>query len=320
MKRYLYIIISISLIMCCVALAGCRNDRLGENLGRVFKGLNPFDDKNYDSLPEKWQNEHVMDSAAAKEVMEALLESADKGDRDAFAANFTKELRTSPGFDDTLDKFLEAYPKGLGSVERESHGCSGSGSYNYGHNVLDASTYTEVTFDGEWYRIDLGFCYENTDEPDKVGVTYFTVMNTEARAVFLDEYNKDPDNKDDICLLCDIRSSSEVSARRINGIPRLWSDTPTPKLTEDEMRNLLMESRDLGIARKTIGEPNSVFKMHSANGYDFYYELKSDDGKPLYAHIVSLSDDGYIIDAYVCDEDKQYFDEPLAPYIKPEDR
>ena len=311
-------IIICSLLLSCTLLAGCKNDRLAENLGRIGKGLNPFNDSKYDSLPEKWQNEYVSDSSAANEAIKSLFDAAENGDKDAFAKNFTEELRSSPGFSDAVDKFFASYPEGLGKSDYKIHAPSGSGSYNYGHNILDGSTYTELTFEGEWYHIGLAFCYENTDNPERVGVTHFNIMDLESRAVYLVEYNKDPDGTENDYLSCRITGSDEVCARLINERPVIWTSTDTPKLTENEMRKVLMANRnDLGNAMKTIGEPNATFKMYNATGYDSYYELKSNDGKPLYAHICSSSPDGRIIDAYVCTEDKQLYDDPLVPWVKP---
>jgi len=307
-----------SLFVLLTLLTGCKNDRLVENLGRLGNGLNPLNDSKYSSLPEKWQNEYISDSAAAKEAISSLFDAAENGDKDAFAKNFTEELRSTPGFDDDVDKFFASYPKGLGKSDYKLHAPSGSGSYNYGHNVLDGNTYTEVTFEGEWYYIGLDFCYENTDNPERVGVTHFIIMDLESRAVYLADYNKDPDSMDDIHLSCRITGSDEVCARLINGHPLIWTPTDTPKLTEDEMRKVLMANRgDLGTAMKTIGEPNATFKMYNATGYDSYYDLKSEDGRKLYAHICSSSPTGKIIDAYVCTEDKQLYDDPLVPWVKP---
>ena len=307
-----------AVLAACMVLSGCVNDKTVENLGRLVKGTLGF--TGYDSVSERWKNEHVSDNRAAEQAIEALIESADRGDRDAFAKNFTDELRGTSEFDSLLDDFFAEYPKGLSEVRLNGSGVSSSGSYNYGHNVLEGSTNYKCTLNGEWYIINLGFCYENTDEPEKVGVDFFTIMNTEARAVHQDAYSRDSEHYENIHLLCDIRSSDEVNARMIGGYPKLWTDTDTEKLTADEMRELLSEYRSLGVpeVRDRIGDANAEEKFFNCTGYDYYYELAPENGEPRYAYICAAAPYGRIIDAYLSTPDETIYDDPLCPYIKPD--
>ncbi|MBQ7942570.1 MAG: DUF5104 domain-containing protein [Lachnospiraceae bacterium] len=275
----------------------------------------------YESVPDKWRNEWVNDHKAAQEVLDALLKAADAKDIEAFAMNFTPEIQKQSNFDESLDTFFKSYPEGFSEVDIKIGPVSSGGSFNYGHNVRDAGTSVEVVMDGEWYAIGLSFCYENTDNPDKVGVTYFSIMNLEGAACYRDKSSKNQDSSENKFLTCSIMSDEEISARLINGMPFLWTDTPNPKLTEDEMRELLTTYRDKGLENPAIydviGEPNASFKVSNATGYDYYYELaQKEDGTPQYVNICTSTEKGKIIDAYLCDDEKKYFDNPIVEYIK----
>ena len=96
--------ISAVAIAAVLLLSGCVGQYF-ENVGKAFKGH--FMDYEYDSVPERWRNEWVSDHRAASEVIEALLSSADSGDREAFSENFTPELQASDDFAETLDAFVD---------------------------------------------------------------------------------------------------------------------------------------------------------------------------------------------------------------------
>lgn len=275
----------------------------------------------YECVPDKWRNERVHDHEAAQEVLDALLKAADDSDKEAFALNFTPEIQERSDLDDALDRFFESYPEGFSGYDIEVGPVGGGGSYHYGHNILNAGTRINVVMNDEWYTIELGFCYENTDNPERVGVTKFTIRNLGGAAYFNKKHSRDSHYLEDEYLICSIMSDQEISARLINGVPFLWTDTPESKLTEDEMRELLTQYRDKGIGipevRNVIGEPNASIKWSNSTGYDYYYELaKEEDGVPRYVHISTSTANGRIIDAYLCDSEKQYYDEPIVKYIK----
>ena len=77
----------------------------------------------------------------------------------------------------------------------------------------------------EWYTIELGFCYENTDNPERVGVTKFTIRNLGGAAYFNKKHSRDSHYLEDEYLICSIMSDQEISARLINGIPFFGTDT-----------------------------------------------------------------------------------------------
>ncbi len=267
----------------------------------------------YECVPDRWRNEWCSDSQAEDEIIDALLTSADSGNREAFSRNFTPELQSKEGFDDAVNAFFAAYPKGFANCERKDENSGGSGSYNAGHNVKTDSVHFNTTIDGNWYYVSIHFCYENTDEPDKVGVTDFKIMNLEAAALFFDQYSRDSDYGSDVYLLCGIRSSSEVDARLIAGMPFLWTPSDTPKLTADELRDLLKENKRLDSPALTekLGEPNAFRKFFNSNGYEYYFELTDRNGAPCYALIETDSPFGEIFSAYLCTTTEYDFDYTL---------
>ena len=261
-----------------------------------------FSRTTYECVPDRWRNEWVYDSQAEDEIIDALFTSADNGDREAFCKNFTPELQRSKGFTDAVNAFFAAYPKGFAGCERKDKGGSGGASYNYGHNVKYDSVHFNTTLDEIWYYISIEFCYNNTDEPDKVGVTDLRIMNLEAAAVFFDEYSRSMERPDDAYLMCDIKSPDEVSARLIGGQPLLWTPTDTPKLTADELRDLLKENQQLDSAqlREKLGAPNAFEKYANSTAYEYYYELADRNGQPCYANLKSESPYGKIFRACLC--------------------
>ena len=269
-----------------------------------------------DSIPEHWRNTWtISENTAADEAIKALMKAAGEGDRDALAKCFAAELQNSPDFSKELDSFLEEFPAALSGCELDGSSTGSSGSYDYGHNVRTAGAKYECELNGEKYYISLDFCFENTDEPDKVGVTYFSVRNLEARALYIEEVNRDPESKRPT-IECDIKSSEEINARLIDGIPYIWHPTSGKKLSEDEMRQLLSKTDSMDDLIRSIGEPNVSFKSYNSTGYDFYYELSSEESEAQYAHITAGSPKGEIYHAYLCTAEKEFYDEPLKPHKK----
>ena len=263
------------------------------------------------SLPERWRNTWIIsENTASDDAIKALLKAGGEGDREALEKCFAEETRNSPDFSKELDSFLEAFPSELSECELDGSSTGSSTSYNYGHNVRTAGARYECELNGEKYYISLEFCFENTDEPDKVGVTNYSVRNFEAQALYLEAVNSDPDSKRP-AIVCDIRSSEEVNARLIDKTPYIWHPTSGKKLSEDEMRKLLSGTDSMNELKSAIGEPNVFFKMYNSTGYDFYYELSSNDSEPKYAYIVAGSPNGEIYYAYLCTAENIYFDNPL---------
>ncbi len=275
----------------------------------------------YQSVPEHWQKAWVSDTQAADEAIHALLESAGQGDRQALAKNFTAEIQNDPSFEAKLDDFLQVYPSALSQCELDGGFSGSSGSYQYGHNVLTGNASYTCDLKGERYFFELSYCYENTDEPEKVGVTYFSVRNLQARAVYVQEQNERDvsEEEEHTFLICEIKSSSEVNARLIDGEAFVWHPTSHEKRTEEEMRPLLSGEVTMASLEQEIGLPNASIKYRNSTGYYYYYELTAKLGEPRYAMICAASSSGRIIDAYVATPEKVFYDHPLKAFQNPDE-
>lgn len=264
----------------------------------------------YECVPDRWRNDRwVTDEQAADEAIDALLTSADSGDRDAFAKNFTPALQERDDFDAAVDAFLAAYPKGLSQCERSSDGPGGTGSYDAGHVVKESSITYRCMLDGEWYYLTLDYCYQNTDNSEQVGVYAFTVMDLPARAVYMEHVFDEEGYGEDIWLLCDRLSSQGVTARMIDRYPLLWTSTDAPKLTADEWRALCANCHrmDDSAFKDAVGSPNAAIDRL----YEYYYEMASEDGEPRCACVVADSPYGEIFGVYPCTTDTIFYDAPI---------
>lgn len=257
----------------------------------------------YENVTDKWRNEWTTDRSAANGAIEELLSCADSGNRERFAKTFTPNIQQSAGFEEYLEEFFNAYPVGMWECTLDGGNVSSSGSYNYGHNVQTGSTSYTCVLNGEWYHIAMNFCYENTDCPEDVGVTFFAIENLEARA--LDK------NYGDKPLVCSKRGKNEISARLIKNNAFVFEPTPDRVITEEEMKQYLAECNDLYTLSKKIGEPNVNKKYPNCTGYDHYYELAPENGEPRYAYLCTNSPTGRFYSGYICSDTGSFYDRGL---------
>ncbi|MBQ4396901.1 MAG: DUF5104 domain-containing protein [Clostridia bacterium] len=267
----------------------------------------------YECIPDRWRNEMVSDTEAADDALNALLTSADNGDRDAFSKNFTPEIQADAGFQTALDDFFAAYPGGLADLERKGGYGGGGGSYDMGTAVLDYHVQYDLTDGDTWYRVHLSICYRNTDEPDKVGVTVFTVRNLPASAAYEEEVRNAPGTEDGRYMVCDVSGADGRDVRLIDGNPFFWTASDTPPLTVDALRELLAAHRrmDDPVLTSALGSPGAVSRYADQPDYRCYYELTSENGEPRYADIQVEADSGEIFGAFVCTPDETDYDTPL---------
>ena len=282
-------------IMACALLfvfSGCRAADLLS--GFLSSGKQKAE---YDNPVDEWRNEqgYASESEARKNAINWLLSTADSGDRSAFAGLFAQVIANKESFSAQVDSFFEAYPKGFSECELNRLGGTGDSSFEYGdveHRWTDSYT---CFLDGEWYYIHLSFCYQNTKAPDEVGITFFSVENLEAFA--LDEsYSED--------VVCRIADESQVTARLINGRGFVFEPSPERSVTLEQMQGYLEKCDNMRELTQLIGEPNVTKKYSNATGCDYYYELASDDGSPLYAYIVAGYLSGEIYFGHVCSDEK----------------
>ncbi len=292
-----------------VILAGFLGIRGFSQAARDF-----FTPTRYESVPERWRNEWVMESQAESQIIRALLTSADKGDREAFARNFTPETQQKPGFDRAVDAFFAAYPVGLSRCEKMDNAAEDPDQDDAGSGRTGRTSFCCV-LDEQWYCAIIGYCYGNDDAPDKVGVTYFRVMNLQAAAVYYGA-GQEPDG--DGFPVCDIKSPDEYNARLIGGQAYLWETDREPSLSEELLRRILEKTSRLDdpIYRLTIGEPGVVIKHEDSPQFGYFYQIVSQDGEPRYVYFQTDSEYGHILWSFLCTPYEVDYDNPLVKYKK----
>ncbi len=272
---------------------------LAAGFSSVISNLNT----DYDNVTDKWRYSRVYDNEAAEGAIQQLLEAAESNDQKAFIETFTPNIQNNESFKATLDKFFSLYPKGLAMCELDGGTTGSSGSYNYGHNIETGRASYTCILDGEWYYIGMNFCFRNTDYPDEVGVNFFCIENLEAYAL---------DNKyvGSDYLICSIIGEDEITARLIDGRGYIFEPTPERIITEAELCGYLDECYSLSDLTLIIGEPNVKKKYDNHTGYDYYYELASENGEPRYAYICT-STNMKLLYGYVCSDTEAFHDRPL---------
>ena len=256
-----------------------------------------FTPARYTSVPERWKNEWVTDSQAEKQIVHALLTTADQGKQNAFSEQFCDEIRRKSGFEKSVETFFGSYPKGLADCEMKDLIREPPTSFDEAIGVKGATVSFCCDLGGTWYFIYLEYCHRNAEQPEKVGVTEFRVMNLEAAAVFygVETYDKS-------FLVCDIRSSDEYNARLIGGRAYLWDNDKEPVVSEDLLRRILEKTNrmDDPIFLLTLGYPGVVIKHPDSTEFGYFYQLKDRDGEPLYAYFQTDSERGNILWAVLC--------------------
>lgn len=298
-KKYPVVLIVIGALLLILPVGSAVGLIVSVTTSAVSTGIKRMD---YENVTDKWRNEWTTDNSAAADAIDELLSCADSGDRERFAKTFTPNIQQSEGFEECLDDFFAAYPVGISQCELDGGNVGSSGSYNYGHNVQTGSTSYTCVLDGEWYRIGLAFCYENTDSPDDVGVTFFSIENLGANAMDIDY---------DIPLVCNIKSG--VSARLIDNMAFLFEPTPDRVITVEEMTGYLAKYDDLYALSQEIGKPNVTMKYDNCTGYENYYELAPENGEPRYAYLCTNSPTGRLLYGYICSDTETFYDYELFP-------
>ena len=280
----------------------------------TFGGTSDSNDKmSYGNVTDTWRTENVLyESSAADEVVSEMLKAADSGDKDAFAHFFTPELleQYRPNsikgskypFEENLDDFFEAYPKGLSECKLEGGSDGSTSPFREDEPVRKSSASYTCTLNGEWYRIYFTFCFRNTESPDEVGVTFFSIENLQANALHKDYVN--------CYIVCSIIDESEISARLIDGNAFIFKPTPERSITLEQMQTYLEEYDSLDKLTGEIGEPNveKKYQKEDEERCDYYYELAPEDGKPMYMYICANTSTGEILYTYPCSDTEEFSD------------
>ncbi len=269
-------------------------------------------DSKYDTVPDLWRNESVLELEAQNQIVKALFTAAESGDHNEFAENFTNDIREQRNFDEMVNEFLENYPDGLADIVLAEDDLRAGGERRLDYGTGDLSY--ECDLDGETYFIELRYCYLNDDDPDEVGVTSFTIRNLESRAYFLFGNSREMYEGEDETLLCDIKSSAEVSAMKIGGSAYLWTPSDGPVLSADEMSQYLSQYNTLreAIEAGGIGHPNVEIEYSNSAGIIYFYELAPENGEARFARISANSSYGRITNAYLCSPDESFYDQSIV--------
>lgn len=253
----------------------------------------------YDSVAEMWKDRRVNEDKACEQAFDELTKAADAGDKEAFSKQFSETVRQRPDFQEKLDAFFESYPGNLAGLEYDDHLADSSQSLHHGHNVKTANNSLDAHTGRESYYISLECCYENTDNPEEVGVTEFHVFNLEGWADYgYDSFGNVEFPDDDEYLLCYIRTSEDITARCIKSKAYPWTPSDKEPITKDKMKELLVNNDYFDDAKREgdLGEPNVTYHITASTADMYIYELASENGKPLYVNI-TVNAEGRIVDA-----------------------
>lgn len=260
----------------------------------------------HECVPDEWRSSRLIgDNKAASDVITALLESADAGDKEAFIKNFTPNIQKRADFNSDVDAFFSAYPGGFSTVELEGGLVQSSSSSNEGELEKHGNTRYTCRINGEWYAIYLRFCHGNTLYPDEVGVTGFFIENLETNALDMDYENE--------FLSCILTDESKVCARLISNRSFVFTPYPDRIITFEEMQQLLSEHGSLASLSEEIGPPNVTIKYSNCTGWDHYYELAPENGEPRYAYLCTNGEHGGILYGYLESETKTLYDYDMIP-------
>ena len=272
----------------------------------------------YDSVPEAWMNESMVnEQKAAEQAINAFVTAAGNGDRDEFVENFSAVTRDRDDFDENVDAFLDAFPEGLTFDGLSRWRVASLGNENGGRTRAADATY-RGKFDGEWYYIRIKYCYSGGDSDENmIGVYYLGLLDLagQANSVYGDnEYHRDSD-----LVYLYTYMPEDIDARMIDNYPELWQETDGPVLTADEMRDVLSNYDTLreAIDEGPLGEPNWNPVHDGSVSNEYYYELQSVDGEPRYAFIRTRGEYGPVISAYEYSETDGDYDNPIVAHVNP---
>lgn len=232
------------------------------------------------NVVDKWKNERVIsEENASREAIEELLEAADHNDRSAIIALFPENLQKDFDLGRQVDHFLEEYSGKFSGLELEYKGGGGQRSTHYGHVVYELSCDYEVVKDGERYYIEIYACYQNTDHPEEVGITYFS-MDSERGEVFYDEIRDHPWDWEEYYISARFDVGEDYETRRVGGYP--WKFTPIDRtITKEQIISAYNNAHNLNDLIEKLGEPNGIKRDLGR----VLYEIESENDEPRYAEM-----------------------------------
>ncbi len=245
----------------------------------------------YENCIDKWRNEWVSSNEVREDIVEEFFKAADNKDKDALMELYSEEIRDDCEIEKQVEDFLIEYPEGFSELEFDYKGGHEEGSSNYGVSSEYLNASYEVEKDGEYYYISFGVCYENDEEPDKIGLDYM-IVNSEKAKVLKDESDYEHGYNEHI--ISDINVIEDFETRRIAGIPYRYVEKDII-YTREEVLDVIRESNDLYKLYSYLGEPNGV----GGRLNKVIYEIESENGEPRYIEITHTGD-GEIVKDLTC--------------------
>lgn len=233
---------------------------------------NTLEQAEWDSLRDEWINSHVYDSSAKRDAVEAFLEAADAGDKEAIRLMFTENIQASQALDKQIDDFLAVYPGGFAGCETSSWGGMSEGmdpAYLYQS--------AEIEKDGEIFHLSIGACYQNSENPHCVGIEFFYLKSEEAYAYEYDtDYTVDTSK---VFVRGNFQNYDSFDARAIGAHTYVYKEIDR-ELTKSQIEEAVSSSHSFGDLIEKIGEPNGD---NTRLGWAVYG--LSDDAEYAYAKV-----------------------------------
>lgn len=229
---------------------------------------------NYDTVIDKWENEDISAYEASWDIYNALLEAAESGSKEEIAELFSQE-RNKEMMSQQIDEFLAVYPIGFyEQAEVILDSFADSGEYREDYRIESMLVDFEVLYQNESYYVIIRACFDNTKNPEHLGITQAEILSQQAYYL----WRQDMDNKDkpQLVINCDMTDHG-FETRKIHGVVYKFTEIDRT-ITKEEVIEFLEKDRHNGNFIKKFGEAN----VKQDNDTIRYYELTPVNGKPLY--------------------------------------
>lgn len=214
---------------------------------------NYFERLTYRNFRDEWINSsYVTDSEAKYNAVREFLDASEKGDKEALKIMFTEKIQKKSSFDDQLDEFLSVYPGGFLECDLDF---TGGASEGMDPAYLYQSAETEI--DGEKYYISIGACYQNSENPEKVGIEYIYIKSEEAYALRCDSGYSTDSNK--VFVEGVFETEEDIEVREIGVHTYVYTEIER-QLTKEQVQSAVDSSRSLKELTEKLGEPNGNCK------------------------------------------------------------
>ena len=232
---------------------------------------------NYDSVIDKWENEDINAYEASWDIYKALLEAAESGSKEKMTELFSKSCNREM-MSQQIDEFLAVYPKGFyEQAEVILDGYADSGEYREDYRIERMLVDFEVLYQNESYYVIIRACFDNTKNPEHLGITQAEILSQQAYYLWRQDMNNE--DKPQLVINCDMTDHG-FETRKIHGGVFKFTEIDRT-ITKEEVIAFLEKDRRGGSFVKTFGEPN----VKPDNDTIGIYELASENGKPLYLEL-----------------------------------